>query len=486
MHRRTFLKTAATALGAGLTSRFAPAAQAQPFGANDAVRVAVAGINNKGADHILELLKLPGVRIAALCDVDPRILAREVGLLTAKNITVFATTDVRRVLERSDVDALVIASPNHWHALQSVWACQAGKDVYVEKPVSHGVWQGRQMVEAAAKYRRIVQAGTQMRSDIAMPQVIAWLREGHLGKIQWVHSLCYKLREPIGRRLPWYPDWLDYDHFCGPAPMAPLVRNKLHYDWHWRWDTGNGDLANIGIHEFDVARWVAGDPGPPRRILSLGGRFLLDDSGQTPNTQLTVFDYAPIPIILENRGLSAKPGVTYLDQVAGVRQGIYIQCEGGYFAGRYGGWCYDRDGKRVKEFPGDGGAGHLGNFIAAVRSRRSEDLAAPIETGHVSTSTCLFGNISYRLGRPATLDEARRALEGKEPATHALEAMQKHLAVHGVDLQQPRLNLGPWLQIDGAHDEVAAVEGSDAAALERARYLVHEVERPPYAIPQPL
>jgi predicted dehydrogenase len=360
----------------------------------------------KGSDHLEKLRKLSGVRISAVCDVDPRVLASQVQMLKKDNLEVFATSDARRLFERSDVDAVIVASPNHWHALHTVWACEAGKDVYVEKPVSHSVWEGAQMARAAKRHGRVVQAGTQMRSDVAMPEIIQYLREGHLGRMLWVHSLCYKSRDGIGRRQPWYPDWLDYDMYCGPAPVVPLVRENLHYDWHWYWDTGNGDLANIGIHEFDVGRWLAGHDGAPRRILSLGGRFAFDDAGETPNTQVTVFDYAGAPVILENRVLSAKPGVNYMDHRHGVRQGVIVQCENGYFAGRYGGAFYDRAGRKLKSITGDGGANHLANFFAAVRSRRSDKLAAPLETGRVSTSTCLYGNISYRLGAPATLAQA--------------------------------------------------------------------------------
>ncbi|MBL9216185.1 MAG: Gfo/Idh/MocA family oxidoreductase [Opitutaceae bacterium] len=479
--RRRFLQSTALALGATLVARGAAPARARPVGANDAIRVGVIGVGRKGVQLVANARQVPGVRLAAVCDVDPHVLGRQVAALRQEQVEVFATTDARLLLERDDVDAVIIASPNHWHALQTVWACEAGKDVYVEKPVSHSVWEGVQMARAAARHGRVVQAGTQMRSDVAMPQVIQYLREGHLGRIQWVHSLCYKSREGIGRRRPWYPDWLDYDLFCGPAPLVPLVRDELHYDWHWYWDTGNGDLANIGIHEFDVGRWVAGHEGAPRRILSLGGRFAFDDAGETPNTQLTVFDYGDVPVLLENRVLSAKPGVKYMDHVQGVRQGVYVQCEGGFFAGRYGGGLYDREGKRIKTIPGDGGAGHLANFFAAVRSRRTTELAAPLETGRVSTSTCLYGNISYRLGRGATLAEARAELAALPPAAAALDGLARHLEAHGVDLARPSLTLGPWLEPDAGLGGVTAIAG---ATLDDARFLLRGAPRPPYVLPE--
>jgi predicted dehydrogenase len=488
MNRRSFLKYSAAAASAGLATRLPSSAWALPAGANNAVRVAVIGLNGQAfgnSTHIRILSETPGVRIAALCDVDPNILAREVEKL--KRIEgqgpVFATTDARRILERSDIDAITIATCNHWHALLTVWACQAGKDVYVEKPVSHTVWEGRKMIEAAAKYSRVVQAGTQRRSDFGWTDVIQYLKEGHLGKIRWIQGLDYKLRDPWKQRLPWYPDWLDYDLYCGPAPMAPLERERLHYDWHFSWDTGNGDLANLEVHQMDIARWITGITTPPRRVLSLGGRFLKDDTSETPNTQVTIFDYDGLPLLFENRGLPAKPGVRYLDQLRGLRQGLIVQCEGGYYAGDRGGVAYDNKGAQIKKFAGEGGRYHMKNFVDAVRSRRTRDLAAPIEIGHGSTASCLYGNISYRIGRNARFEGARKALEGIAPALDALDRMKEHLELHGVDLERQSLTLGRWLEI-GAGDGIAGVESADEPALARARFLLRETHRPPYVIPE--
>jgi predicted dehydrogenase len=488
MHRRAFLGFSAAAAGAGLASPLMRSARAQPMGANNAVRIAVIGLNGQAfgnSTHIRLLTEIPGVRLVGVCDVDPRILAREVEKL--KTIEgqgpVFATTDARKIMERSDIDAITIATCNHWHALLTVWACQAGKDVYVEKPVSHTVWEGRKMIEAAAKYGRVVQAGTQRRSDFGWADVIQYLKEGHLGKIRWIHGLNFKLRDPWKRKLPWYPDWLDYDMYCGPAPMTPLEREKLHYDWHFSWATGNGDLANLGVHQMDIARWISGLTMPPRRVLSLGGRFLKDDASETPNTQVTIFDYDGLPFLFENRGLPAKPGVRYQDQVRGLRQGLIVQCEGGYYAGDRGGAAYDNKGAQIKKFPGEGGRFHMKNFVDTVRSRRTRDLAAPIEIGHGSTASCLYGNISYRVGRASRFDAARKALEGIAPAVDALDRMKEHLAVNGVDLEKQPLTLGRWLQIDGA-DGIAGVESGDESELARARYLLRETHRPPYVIPE--
>jgi predicted dehydrogenase len=484
LSRRAFLAKAAAAIGTGIIARVAPVpAWARPIGANEAVRVAVIGMNNKGADHVKQLAGMPGVRIAALCDVDPRILEREVGLLKAKQIDVFATTDSRRVLERADVDAVVIAVGDHWHGLLTVWACQAGKDVYIEKPIGRTIWESRKIVEATAKYGRIVQAGTQRRSDPGVEDAVRYIKEGHLGKIQWIRTHDFALRTSIGRRMPWYPDWLDYDMYCGPMAMSPLERDQLHYDWRFMWNPGTGDLPNLGIHELDMARRFANYDLPPRRVMCVGGRFLNPDVGETPNTSVTVFEYpdAP-PLLFELRGLPAKPGVKYMDAYRGMREGVCVQCEGGYYAGNTGGAVYDNQGRQIQKLHGDGGEGHMANFVDAVRSRRSGDLAAPIAVGFASTAICLYGNISYRTGKQAGLEAVRQALDGNALAIESLERMQQHLAVHGVDLAKQELTLGPWLHLDPEKDGVTAIEGGSESTMDRVNFLLKETQRPPYVI----
>lgn len=485
--RRSFLKSSALAVGAGLAARFTPSTWAQATGSNSAVRVAVIGLNSKGADHIEQLLTIPDTRVVALCDIDPNVLAREVEKLKAKQISVFAATDARAVFARDDVDAVVIATSNHWHALLTVWACQAGKDVYVEKPVSHTLWEGRKMVEAAARYGRVVQAGTQYRSDSGWPEAIAWLRAGHLGRIRCIHTICYKLRASIGRRLPWYPDWLDYDMFCGPTPLVPLQRNRLDYDWHWTWRTGNGELGNNGIHVLDIARRIAGHENLPRRVLSLGGHYGVDDVAETPNAQLAVFDYGDgVPLLFEARGLPAQPGVNYMDNFRSMRgpNGLAVLCEGGYLSGYTGSAAYGNDGKQIQRFSGDGGGGHMMNFLNAVRQRRPADLTAPIAIGHASTSLCHFGNMSHRLGQDAGITAAREAIGAIPDAVVALNDLQRHLGVHGIDLEKTPVTVGPWIQVDGANENVAAVEGGDEAMLAHARFLLKETQRAPWMIPE--
>lgn len=482
--RRSFLKTSALAVGAGLTARLSSSAWANPRGANEAVRLGLVGLSWKGTAHIKQLLKQPGARIVALCDVDPRPLARAVEQVRGAGLTPFATTDARKLFERADVDAVVIATCNHWHALQTVWACQAGKDVYVEKPMAHTVWEGRKIIEAAERYGRVVQVGTQRRSDPGLQELARYLQSGALGKVRYVHTVIYHERKEIGRRLPWYPDWLDYDLYCGPAPVTPLRRNQLHYDWHWSWDTGNGEIGNNGVHVLDLALAFTGQKAPPRRVFSLGGRYGIDDSAETPNTMFTVCDYADTPIYFEHRALQARPGAGHMDQLRGLREGVCVLCEGGHAVAMAGGAAYDAQGKKIKSFAGDGGQGHMGNFLQAVRSRQAQSVTAPPTIGHAPTVLAHLGNISYRLGRAAPTEVAQRALEPFPAATDTLGALQKHLGGHGIDLARQPFVVGPWLELDRTGDQIEAVTGGDEKTLEAARYLLRETARPPYVMPE--
>ncbi len=484
MHRRTFLRRSSLAAGTALlASAFRPSVHAQPAGANSAIRLGLIGLGRKGVPHLKNILKMDGVRIAALCDVDPALLAQGAALIPADRPAPFKTTDARALIARDDVDAVMIVTSNHWHALLTVWACQAGKDVYVEKPMSRTVWEGRKMIEAATKYNRIVQVGTHYRSETGLAEAIQFLHGGGLGKIDHIRAVVYNLRPSIGHKLPWYPADLDYDRFCGPAPVAPLQRNQLHYDWHWSWDTGNGELGNNGVHVLDIALRIAKHAGSPRRILSFGGRYGIDDVAETPNTHVAVYDYASIPLIFEHRALPAKPGVNFMDQHGGLRVGVVAHCEGGSLSGLVGGTAYDRSGKVIKKFTGDGGAGHVPNFFAAVRSRRKADLAAPVETGHLSAALCHYGNISYRVGKAAAPAKIETALKDFPAAQGIQRELQAHLGVHGIDAAAQPFKLGPWLDLDATGDGIAKLDTDNPAALAHARFLLREAPRPPYVIP---
>lgn len=478
LSRRRFLRN--TSLAAGITFPFVRHALAAGS-ANGDIRIAVIGLGGKGRGHVKSLLSQPGARLAALCDVDPERLAAQVEVAKTKAVVPFATTDARKILERNDVDAVVIATPNHWHALLAVWACRAGKDVYVEKPVSHSIREGAEIVAVGRQTGRIVQGGTQYRSDEGLRAAAEWIREGHIGQPRSAHVLWYEYRGSIGRAAPHKPTHLDYDLYCGPAPAEPLTRPRLHYDWHWVWSTGDGDLGNSGVHPIDACRMLAGTSGFPRRAMCLGGRFAVDDAGQTPNTQLTVIEFDQFPMLVENRNLPAQSGMKSMDQFRGIREGFALDCEGGAFVGlRGGGWIYDRDGKRVRQFPGDGGGKHMANFLDAVRSRRTADLHAPIVEGHISSSGCHLGNISWRLGTPAPLKACHDAVRGNSQAAETLSRLEHHLAANGVDPARERFVLGPWLEIDAATESIRGVAGADGSVLANARALARGSERGAY------
>jgi len=251
------------------------------FGANDRVRVAVCGLHGRGKDHLDGFSRVPNVEIAALCDVDENVLRKRLGEVGGKPQ---AYVDIRKLLEDKSIDAISIATPNHWHSLMSIWACQAGKDVYVEKPCSHNLWEGGHLVRAAEKYNRVVQHGTQIRSAPAIEEAIKGLREGVLGEVYMARGLCFKRRDTIGHASEEaVPAGVHYDLWTGPAPLKPFTRNRFHYNWHWSWDTGNGDLGNQGVHQIDVARWGLGVKFP-NRVSAVGGHFMFDDDQQTPNT----------------------------------------------------------------------------------------------------------------------------------------------------------------------------------------------------------
>jgi len=480
--RRRFLKQ--TTLIVGGIATFPALARAASAGVNDEVRIAIIGLGNKGSQHVELFSSLPGVRIAALCEMDPKRLAPQVDKLKQKGVTPFAASDPRRVLERDDVDAVVIATPNHWHALLAVWALRAGKDVYVEKPVSHSVWEGARMVEEAKAKGRLVQGGLQYRSCPGLRAAAAWLNEGHLGKPLWGHVLWYEHRPPIGKCAPFTPADLDYDLWCGPAALEPLTRPKLHYDWHWVWSTGDGDVGNSSVHAFDACRIFLPGVAFPRHIVSLGGRFTYDDAAQTPNTQFTLAEYSALPIVIENRNLSMEKDAVVMDRLRGVQEGFVLQYEGGYFAGfRMGGSVFDNAGKVMQRFPGDNGAGHQANFIKALRSRRAEDLNAPIGEGHVSSAVCHLGNISYRLGRPGNPQACQNALGNRPPVAEGFPRLVKSLEGIGVDLDKTPFTLGPSLEIDPVSGTILRAGVGDAQLLEQARRLARGTHRAPYVLP---
>lgn len=472
LNRRNFLKSSLVTAGAfGLSAR----SWQNVLGANDDIRVAIVGFNGRGQSHIEGFRKIPGVRIVGLCDVDHIVLDAAVKRFQDRGQSVEGQIDVRRLLENKDIDVITTATPNHWHSLVSIWAIQAGKDVYVEKPVSHNVWEGRKVVEAARKHKRIVQAGTQSRSDAGIKAGLDWVKAGNLGKIKIARGLCYKPRPSIGKvdgPQP-IPPSVNYDLWCGPAPNGPLMRKNLHYDWHWVWPTGNGDIGNQGIHQMDICRWALDKPELSPKIISVGGRLGYVDDGETPNTQFSVHDYGDVLLIFEVRGLTAGKGKREMDKYRTQSVGHIIECEGGYLAGTT---AYDKEGKAIHSFKGKGEEGHMENFIKAVRSRKHSDLNADILEGHLSSALCHTSNISYRLGKQANPEEICEALKADKDAVETLGRMEEHLAANGVDLKKTKASLGAFLKMDGKAERFIDNPSADK--------LLKDAYRAPFVVPE--
>lgn len=451
----------------------------------ETINMAVIGFGGRGGSHISGYRKLDkeGVQVAALCDVDKNILNKGVAGFEKDKLKVTGYTDLRELLENKDIDAVSIATPNHWHALATIWAIQAGKDVYVEKPVSHCVWEGRQMVNAARKYNKMVQTGTQSRSSReGIGEAVKWVQAGNLGKILLARGLCYKRRDSIGKSEgpQKVPDTVDYDLWCGPAPLEPPRRNSkrgpIHYDWHWIWNYGNGDLGNQGIHQMDIARWFLGEMTLSPRVWSVGGRLGYIDDGETPNTQIVYHDYEKAPLIFEVRGLPAVKGGKDMDKLKGAGVGVIVECEGGYIAvpGYTGATAYDKGGKMIKEWKG--AEDHFKNFINACRSRRVDDLNADILEGHLSSGLCHTGNVSYRLGKKEMPDAVEEKIKGDKFASESFERMKDHLAKNEVDVAKDLATLGPVLEMDPKTERFTDNDAADA--------MLKDKYRKPFVVPE--
>jgi predicted dehydrogenase len=425
-------------------------------------------LNGRGQAHLEEFGKLPGVRLAALCDVDLNVLKRS----AVKFEGIRQYQDVRQLLSDKEVDVVSIATPNHWHSLIAIWACQAGKDVYVEKPCSHNVFEGRKCVEAARKYQRIVQHGTQSRSsDFA--QIPAIVKSGKYGKLLLSKGYCCKPRWSIGfKPVKAPPPSLDFDLWLGPAPQQPYHDNLVHYNWHWFWDFGNGDMGNQGVHEMDLARWALGG-GLPRSVVSLGGRWVNEpdfrDQGQTPNQIVSLFDYGDSLLLFETRGLVEKDP-KYPFKVANE---FYFD-EGVLKAGKF----YPKgvgNGEPLVQVdyhvqPG----GHFGNFINCVRSRKRDELNADIEQGHLSAALCHLGNISYRMGCSHAF-ERPTDFSNNDVVGDSVMALLEITKAIGVEPEKTTLWTGPKLEFDPAKE--AFVKNSAADAFLTRPY------RSPFVVP---
>jgi predicted dehydrogenase len=479
VNRRKFLQTtlatAATITIAGTKS------SARVRGANDRIRIAVAGLNGRGGDHVGAYSGMKNVEIVYLVDPDKRTYKKRLDQIAAKDKERAAPTclqDVRKALEDKELNAVSIATPNHWHSLMTIWACEHGKDVYVEKPCSHNIHEGRIAVEMARKNKCIVQHGTQSRSGQVWADIAALVKSGKYGKLLVSRGLCYKdggtghtTRGDIGTKpakAP--PSDLDFNIWLGPAQEQPYHENLVHYRWHWFWDFGNGDVGNQGVHEMDKARWLIPGALWPRSVISFGGRYANNDQGQTPNALVSIYDYGDTLLIFETRGLKSP---AYQKQTIGnilhFEEGI-ISNNRFYPKGKGDGEPLPKAtaGAQVE-------GNHFGNFIDCVRNRDASKLHADIEVGHYSAGLCHLGNISYLLGKPTDYNPKLGKLAGNEFATESLERMAEHLKDSGIKFDGKNLLAGRKLEFDGKTEKF--VNDKEADALLTRKY------RAPFSVP---
>lgn len=449
--RRQFLEdsmlaSVAAVAASGSSSLLAADASKQSTSPGEKLSVAIVGAGGRGGSHIGAFSGRKDTEITYIVDADEKkgnAACESIEKKTGRKPKY--VKDMREAFDDKNLDLVSTATPNHWHALVSIWAMQAGKDVYVEKPVSHNVSEGRRIVEVAKKYNKICQCGTQSRSNPGMQNAIKYVQDEKLGKCKVARGLCYKPRGSIGPKGNYeIPAGVDYNLWCGPAPMDPLTRQKLHYDWHWVWSTGNGDLGNQGIHQMDLARWGLNVNQLSNAVISYGGRLGYEDAGETANTQVIVHDYGDKTLVFEVRGLKTEG-------LKNAKVGIIFECENGYLVmGSYAaGQAFDKNGQVIETFKGDGD--HFGNFVDAVRSRKESDLNGHILEGHLSSALCHLGNISYRMGQKVGLSEAQerlKAIKTNENAQATFDRTREHLLANGVDLGKVDLQFGSWLAFD--------------------------------------
>jgi predicted dehydrogenase len=442
----------------------------------DDIRIAVIGFRGQGGGHIKNL----GNRVVALCDVDEKVLHNKADDLKDRiDHKIDLYTDFREVLDRDDIDAISTATPNHLHALITVLAVQSGKHVYCEKPASHNVWEGRQMVAAARQHGKMVQIGTQCRSSRSLRQMVEWLHSGELGAIKYAVGTCYKRRPSIGKSdSPLeFPSHIHKDLWVGPAADQPIYRPKKnsqggdnpHYDWHWDFNTGGGDLGNQGIHQMDLARWFLGEPNLAPRVLSVGGRLGYEDAGNTANTQVVFQLYEKAPLIFEVRGLPT-------DDYRGSGVGVVVQCEKGHILvpSYTSAIAFDNDGNEIKKW--NGGGDHHDNWLEAIVANDAKLLHADVQEGHVSSALCHTGNVSYRLGKKMRTAEIAEAISDNEVFAESFQRMCDHLKDNKVDVDDGEvITMGEWLDVNPKTEQF--VNNDAAAELWTRKY------REPFVVP---
>ena len=473
-NRRTFLRRGTAVAATPLLTPLAvhTAIAAEP--AKEVVNVAIAGLNGRGGEHVRGFLKDPRSRITAVIDVDPSAAKQRLdGIEEKQGSRPVVFDDIRKTLDDPNIDVIACATPNHWHALMGVWAMQAGKDVYIEKPISHNIHEGRALVAASEKYDRVFQTGTQCRSSEAIRDAMQFIADGNIGTCNFARGLCYKRRKSIGPLGDYaIPEGIDFDLWSGPATLTDprVTRSKFHYDWHWQRHYGNGDLGNQGPHQTDIARWGLGLDRHPQAILTYGGRLGYQaerndptyvDAGDTANTEVSIYDYGDKTIVFETRGLdvteSAGPEVDAMfGKGGGNKIGVIFYGEDGYVAqtSYHRAAVFDRDLQLVKEFTTTGvGDAHFANFLDAVMSRDRSATHADAMTGHLSAAVSHLGNISYYLGERnrvgvEAIAEALQSIDSRDDDEQTLRNTVAHLKANGVDLAQTPLSLGPKLTFD--------------------------------------
>ncbi len=389
------------------------------------MRVGVLGIGGRGPSHLNGYSKLDNVEIVAICDIDDAHIAKGLAQLDKLGKPKPETyKDIRKLLEDKSIDAISIATPNHWHTLMTVWACQAGKDVYVEKPCSHNIFEAQQVVAAARKYNRMVQQGSQIRSSKAVQEGVQSMRDGLIGDVYMARGLCFKRRDTIGRKpVAPVPPGVDYDLWTGPSPKHEFTMNRFHYNWHWFWDTGNGDLGNQGIHEMDVARWGLGVKYPVK-VSAIGGHFMFDDDQETPNTLNCAFEFNENGkhkmLEFEVRHWISNGEATVHERGNNAIGNLFYGSKGFMAVDSYSSYKTWLGQEQTEGPKANAGGDHFLNFIEAVRSRKRESLNAEIEEGAASTVLVHLANISYRVGRTINFDSKTMTCTGDAEANKLL------------------------------------------------------------------
>lgn len=472
--RRNFLKSTAIASASiAVSSRMVHGSgqQAERGSPNAKMHAAIVGVNGRGGDHIQGMSGNSNVEITHICDVDEGVGNKRCEAIEkSQGKKPTYVQDIRKMLEDKSIDIVTVATPNHWHALAGVWAMQAGKHAYVEKPVCHNIVEGSALIAAARKYGRMCQVGTQCRSSNAVIQAINFIREGGIGEVKLARALCYKRRKSIGALGNYeIPAQVDFALWSGPAQFTEpkLTRKSFHYDWHWQRLYGNGDSGNQGPHQTDIARWGLGVDTHPKSIITYGGRLGYQaeqknpdyvDAGDTANTEVSIYDYGDKCLVFETRGLSVDNSADdelnrLFGSTEGNKVGVVFYGSNGFVVQREYTHClaFDKEFNLIKEFRGAGD--HYGNFVEACQKQDMKILNADVREGHLSAGISHLGNISYYLGEKNTvsvaeLQSALAKVKSLDDNGKTVERTVAHLKANGVDLDKYPISLGPTLEFD--------------------------------------